>query len=831
MSVNTSSEELRRLLESDDYSPSPAYRRASTAAASTELSSLLSSLNSDLGILIDTPVRKPSVNAGPASTPAPSLNSDDEPDFTVVTFGTQCSLRSRLGRYLTAVPGEVTSSKDSKAVSKVFLLCVEGQGIGDPLDSLVFINAESRDDGGPIRYGSTVAVKAPSAKERLLGSREGGKLGFWRNLVGQGEKWVLLKASPRGVEEPGSRGSFVRLGDPILLCTGSGNASSRGAAGDELLSLYEGAEGREPRMVHVDRAGLGDEVWHIDLFNSQPLPAWSGRMYLSGSFLTRHHSVRQPPSDAVNRTFPGVTPAAKSSLTGYAILPPELQQRVLVREVLLALNGIEGDIIRVAAPEPDTVTSKPRREVLLRNVSFVVNAELTGDRSLASHVSTLLPMCEAAVRIRDFIRMQSRYEFGFVSQAICAGLKEIMKELDVLVAQLENQLLTSRLSVQRLIYLLQPSRSTLRVLDQLVGRVRNLSGGALIDELHAFADEQGDEKAKRLSAHLLHRASEPFLRMLSLWLFRGELDDPYAEFLIEEDQSLSREALAQDFNAQYWENRYTLRSSMIPRMLESMAGKALTAGKYLNVVRGLGARARGLELPPLPVIQMDLSGDQSKTFAAIESAYAFSSRALLQILEDSYGLYVHLRSLRRFFLLENGDFFVQLMDSASEELRKDMREVSLTRMQTLLQQAVLSCTASSDPNRDDLTCFMAPHTLIQHLHLIQSAGEASADLISTSVGPMGLKGVESITLDYAIGWPVTLLLSRRAITKYQLLSRLLFFSKHVELRLLGVWSEHQHTKALRVRRGLGPSYCLRQRMLHFVQVGSPLFYVFFVLLY
>lgn len=826
MSINTSSEELRKLLESDDYAPSPSYRRSS-AAVSSELSSLLSSLNTDLGIPIDTPVKRPSASAGPAPLPAPGAGLEDEPDFTVVTFGTQCSLRSRLGRYLTASPGE-SPGRDGKTPSRTFLLGVEGQGTGDPLDSLVFINADRRDDGGPIRFGNVVAIKAPAAKERLLGSREGGKLGFWRNLVGQGEKWLVLKASARGVEEPASRGAFLRLGDPILLCTCQGNLSGRGAASEELLSLYEGAEGREPRMVHIDRAGLGDEVWHVDLFNSQPLPSWSGRTYLNGSFLTRHSSLRQPPSDAVTRTFPGVTPAPKSSLAGYASLPPELQQRVLVREVLLALNGVEGDVIRVAAPEPDPISSKLRKEVPLKNVTFVVNAELTGDRALASHVSTLLPMCEAAVRVRDFIRMQSRYEFGYVSQAACAGLKEIMKELDVLVAQLENQLLTSRLSIQRLIYLLQPSRSTLRVLDQLVSRIRNLSGGALLDELHALTDEQGDEKAKRLAAHLLHRAAEPFLRMLSLWLFRGELDDPYAEFLIEEDHSLSRDALAQDFNAQYWENRYTLRSTMIPRMLETMAGKALTAGKYLNVVRGLGDHSRGMELPPLPVIQMDLSGDQSKMFSTIEAAYAFSSRALLQILEDNYGLYVHLRSLRRFFLLENGDFFVQLMDSASEELRKDMREVSLTRMQTLLQQAVLSCTASTDPNRDDLTCFMAPHTLIQHLHLIQSAGEASADLISTSVGPMGLKGVESITLDYAVGWPVSLLLSRRAITKYQLLSRLLFFSKHVELRLLGVWSEHQHTKALHVRRGLGPSYCIRQRMLHFVQVFICLSSLFFV---
>jgi hypothetical protein len=74
-----------------------------------------------------------------------------------------------------------------------------------------------------------------------LGLRDGNKLGFWRNLVGQGEKWVVLKActvatggqyyqqaaaatgsngnSKVSFEEPNSKGTAVRLGDMILLQT------------------------------------------------------------------------------------------------------------------------------------------------------------------------------------------------------------------------------------------------------------------------------------------------------------------------------------------------------------------------------------------------------------------------------------------------------------------------------------------------------------------------------------------------------------------------------------------------------------------------------------
>lgn len=155
-----------------------------------------------------------------------------------------------------------------------------------------------------------------------------------------------------------------------------------------------------------------------------------------------------------------------------------------------------------------------------------------------------------------------------------------------------------------------------------------------------------------------------------------------------------------------------------------------------------------------------------------------------------------------------------------------MQEVSVTRIQSLLHLAIQTSTLSTDPNKEELTCTFASHNLIQHLHLIQSAGE-SLTLASTSLADkpttmastaaQGLKGIEALTLDYHVAWPLSIVLSRRAITKYQLLSRLLYFSKHVERRVLSCWQDHQSTRPLSVRGALGPSYCLRHRMLHFLQ--------------
>jgi gamma-tubulin complex component 2 len=191
------------------------------------------------------------------------------------------------------------------------------------------------------------------------------------------------------------------------------------------------------------------------------------------------------------------------------------------------------------------------------------------------------------------------------------------------------------------------------------------------------------------------------------------------------------------------------------------------------------------------------------------------------------------------------------MDTAEDELRKDVRDVAITRIQNLLQLAVQTSTLATDLHREDLSCSLAPHNLIQHLHLIQSAGDMlpihatsttstssavtasgstiTATLTSSVNEAQGLKGFEALTLEYKVGWPMSIVLSKRAITKYQLLSRLLYFSKHVERRVLVCWSDHQTTKQLNVRQALGRSYCLRHRMLHFLQ--NFVYYMTFEVIY
>lgn len=116
---------------------------------------------------------------------------------------------------------------------------------------------------------------------------------------------------------------------------------------------------------------------------------------------------------------------------------------------MLVLSGVEGQYIRIkASTSPQTATSTGATPLsiaetskLLQNISYTIDIDST-NRSIASQVSHLFPICESAVHIREFLRLHSRYDFGLVSHAAVAAMKSIMREFDVVIAQLEHLLLT-----------------------------------------------------------------------------------------------------------------------------------------------------------------------------------------------------------------------------------------------------------------------------------------------------------------------------------------------------------------------------------------------------
>ena len=116
------------------------------------------------------------------------------------------------------------------------------------------------------------------------------------------------------------------------------------------------------------------------------------------------------------------------------------------------------------------------------------------------------------------------------------------------------------------------------------------------------------------------------------------------------------------------------------------------------------------------------------------------------------------------------------LDSAEDELRLSVAEISAPRLESLLNLSITQSTCREDPFCDDLRCTLLPYTLVQHLELVQQLSDAGADeprMLSYAtqmrhVKNQRLKGMEAFALDYEVSWPLSLVISRRELTKYQL---------------------------------------------------------------
>lgn len=78
------------------------------------------------------------------------------------------------------------------------------------------------------------------------------------------------------------------------------------------------------------------------------------------------------------------------------------------------------------------------------------------------------------------------------------------------------------------------------------------------------------------------------------------------------------------------------------------------------------------------------------------------------------------RSVKHYFLLDQGDFIVQFMDSCETELNKNIDDVVPTRLESLLELALRTSAANGDPYKDDMRTELLPYDLMFQMFKILS---------------------------------------------------------------------------------------------------------------
>jgi gamma-tubulin complex component 2 len=528
-------------------------------------------------------------------------------------------------------------------------------------------------------------------------------------------------------------------------------------------------------------------------------------------------------------------------------LPFAAQEALIIEDLLYCLMGIGGRYITLQ-------TDKIKTD----QISFTVDSQL--HESLKGTVQRILPMCVDYVEISRFIEERTKFEYGMVTHSFCDVLNSLLKDHLILVVQLEHLHTKEQLTLQKMWCLVQRSFQTLRIIKEIIRNVSEgqLVGAQLINLLfHRSLTFAGDKNIEDLLSCLLEACCKPYMEMLQLWIYRGTVRDPFREFMIAEDTNFKVDTHYQELIDSYWEKRYQLRHEQVPTFLEKLKHKILTTGKYLNVVQECNQNYKDMaleesELPSQPKEQLYTE--------IIEVAYKKASKQLLDLLLKDYKLVVQLRTLKGYFLLEEGDFFVQFLDLAEDELLKKCAEINKNNLESVFELALRAATPiatvditpssptishekrsrtllKAEPKNefiDNFSYLFLPYNLttqVSHVLSIMSGKEPSTIQSEVSSQSSQLTGLESFSLTYNATWPVKhVLLNSTTLTKYQTLHRLLFTVLVTERQLSQSWSVDSHTFNRSAVRStswseLTPAHKLRHRMLHFVQTLEH--YLFF----
>ncbi|KAF4979945.1 hypothetical protein FZEAL_3956 [Fusarium zealandicum] len=543
----------------------------------------------------------------------------------------------------------------------------------------------------------------------------------------------------------------------------------------------------------------------------------------------------------------------------------ELQEAAIVEDLLFVFMGYEGQYIRFAKGyNPNEERDR------LSGPSFRTLPGL--DPSLQDLTQSMLKVATYYSALEAFVDVQSREEFGAVNHALCASIRKFLQDYLVMIAQLETQFLTSDTFTVHVLNI--HTMSTSQMMLQLYSLAHELlRKNALLDEDETDESEDsaddfeniletlrdggelvpgnmtgkkickggvvlglitkrleslsGDPAARALLTTLLRDASKPYMVMLNEWLHHGGIHDPHAEFLIKEQKSIRRERLEQDYTDEYWERRYTIRDHDVPPQLEGVKDKVLLAGKYLNVVRECG----GVDVSKV-VKDVPASFDDSRFLENVNNAYAHANESLMQLLLTTHALPARLRSLKHYFFLDPSDYFSYFLELGASELRKPVKSVNTGKLQSLLDLVLRQpgSLVSLDPFKEDVKVEMNEITLTKALQRVVNItgieqGEALQPIANQPLdNDKNAVGFTSLQLDYLVPFPVSLVISRKTVWRYQALFRYLLSLRYLESQLSTTWQTQTrgiswaHKGAVRkLEIWKRRVWTLRARMLVFVQ--------------
>lgn len=210
------------------------------------------------------------------------------------------------------------------------------------------------------------------------------------------------------------------------------------------------------------------------------------------------------------------------------------------------------------------------------------------DSSLKEAVINILNLANDHSFISTFItQLDDSFKYPNCRQALNAKIHDLLSSFRKKVLQIETKLndkydmksTAIDFNIQSFWLELQPVIPTIQTIHLLIDSIVKfeeiyskyksstfiLKGGQLLSVISIILQKHiGDPVSRQIYESILSATSVPFIRTLLKWVHVGELHDPHQEFFVKVDENISQNKVSDDFLDEYWERKYSLRSSMVP---------------------------------------------------------------------------------------------------------------------------------------------------------------------------------------------------------------------------------------------------------------------------
>lgn len=445
-----------------------------------------------------------------------------------------------------------------------------------------------------------------------------------------------------------------------------------------------------------------------------------------------------------------------------------------------------------------TDSSAPSETLLLHDLPFTLQG-LSSTHLAFSSPSTLdlpatlpLPMvsllntlAEPSLLYRSLSDFVESRDEGLVGQSLRSAIGIELRSYLGLIATLEGEIRRAIASVsskeprggigkagvtlKRCVVWTREATMGLRLMSLMAEEAKTRKGGQLITMIHSFSSSHGDPFVAAFAERMLVQVTRPFYDMLRQWIYDGELSDPYHEFFVHEQRS-SREASNQADPRRapatsVWEDKYKLEENMIPSIItDDFARKIFLIGKSLNFIRYSCGDSEWVEGYCKDASRELHYGDTATLEISIDKAYQTTMTRLIDLMDNKFQLFEHLRALKKYLLLGQGDFIALLMESLSANLDRPAGSQYRHTLTAQLEHAIRGSNAQYD----------SPEVLRR----------LDARLLELSHGEIGW---DVFTLEYKVDAPVDVVITAWASKQYLVVFNFLWRIKRVEFALGSTW--------------------------------------------